>query len=89
MPLILISTAVLKKLEFLRFFKLQNSHLEQILLFFFPFPITDNLNNVLKYILNNVIYLEYLITLRFSLRIISFEIRSIINANLLGKKYCN
>lgn len=88
MPLILISTAVLKKLEFLRFFKPQNSHLEQILLFFFPFPITDNLNNVLKYFLNNVIYLEYLITLCFSLRIISFEIRSIINANLLGKKYC-
>jgi len=54
--------------------------------FFFSFPIADNLNNVLKYFLNNVIYLEYLITLCFSLRIISFEIRPIINANLLGKK---
>lgn len=49
-------------------------------------PITDNnLNNVLKYFLNNAIYLEILILLCFSLRIISFEIRSIKNANLLGK----
>ena len=67
----LISTVVLKKLELVRSFKTKFHICNRYCFFFNPIP-ENNLNNVLKYFLNNIIYLEILLSLCFSLRLISF-----------------